>query len=133
MRRIILTAALTLAGISVANAMDCDNAPDQATMHVCADMALKATDKQLNITYQAITRRLADNPDTAKLLVKSQRAWMAFRDAECAFRTSGVSGGSAYPTVLLTCIDGMTRTRLDTLKELMNCQEGDMSCPVPAE
>ena len=35
--------------------------------------------------------------------------------------------------VYATCLDGLTRSRLDALKELISCQEGDMSCPVPAE
>ncbi|WP_336801360.1 lysozyme inhibitor LprI family protein [Kaistia sp. MMO-174] len=133
MRRFVLIAAMTLAGLPAAQAVDCDNAEDQATMTACADMALKATDRQLNTTYQAITRRLADDPDTAKQLVAAQRAWIAFRDAECDFRSSGVSGGSAYPMVRAACLDGLTRTRLDQLKTLLVCQEGDMSCPVPAE
>jgi len=133
MRHLILIATMTIAGLSAANAMDCDNAPDQATMNVCADMALKATDTRLNTVYRAITRRLADDPDTLKQLVTAQRAWIAFRDAECTFRSSGVSGGSAYPMVYATCLDGLTRSRLDALKELIACQEGDMSCPVPAE
>ncbi|MCX5567856.1 lysozyme inhibitor LprI family protein [Kaistia nematophila] len=133
MRRFVLIAAMTLAGLPAAQAVDCDNAEDQATMTACADMALKATDRQLNTTYQAITRRLADDPDTAKQLVAAQRAWIAFRDAECDFRSSGVSGGSAYPMVRAACLDGLTRTRLDQLKTLLACQEGDMNCPVPAE
>jgi len=133
MRRLVLIAAMTLAGASAAPAMDCDNAPDQSTMNVCADMALKATDKRLNMVYRAITRRLADDPDATRLLVTTQRAWIAFRDAECSFRSSGVSGGSAYPMVYSTCLDGMTRTRLDELKAMLACQGGDMSCPVPAE
>ncbi|MCX5581020.1 lysozyme inhibitor LprI family protein [Kaistia terrae] len=133
MRRFMLIAAMTLAGLSTARAVDCDNAPDQATMSLCADKALKATDKRLNTVYQAITRRLADDPDSTKLLVTTQRAWIAFRDAECTFRSSGTSGGSAYPMVYSTCLDGLTRSRLDELKAFLTCQEGDMSCPVPAE
>lgn len=133
MRHLILIASMTIAGVSAATAMDCDNAPDQATMNVCADKALKATDARLNSVYRAITRRLADDPDTLKQLVTAQRAWIAFRDAECTFRSSGTSGGSAYPMVYATCLDGLTRSRLDALKELISCQEGDMSCPVPAE
>jgi len=133
MRRLVLIAAMTLAGLSAAQAVDCDNAEDQATMNACADMALKASDARLNQTYRTITTRLADDPDLTKQLVSAQRAWIAFRDAECSFRSSGASGGSAYPMVYNTCLDGLTKTRLDELKALLACQEGDMSCPVPAE
>jgi uncharacterized protein YecT (DUF1311 family) len=133
MRRLVLIAAVTLAGLSTAKALDCDNAPDQATMKLCADTALKATDKRLNMIYRAITRRLADDPEATKRLVTTQRAWIAFRDAECSFRSSGSFGGSAQPLAYSTCLDGMTRSRLDELKAYLACQEGDMMCPVPAE
>ena len=100
-------------------------------MNQCAGQAFKAADKELNTIYQQITGRLKDNPDGKKLLVNAQRAWVSFRDAECTFSASGVAGGSVYPLIYSECLTGMTKTRVESLKQYLKCEEGDMSCPVP--
>ncbi|MFI8226844.1 lysozyme inhibitor LprI family protein [Pseudomonas sp. NPDC085632] len=112
-------------------AVDCANASDQATMNQCAGQDFKAADKELNTVYQQITARLKDNPDGKKLLVSAQRAWLGFRDAECKFSSSGVTGGSVYPWVYSSCLTGVTKVRVESLKQYLKCEEGDMSCPVP--
>lgn len=112
-------------------AVDCANASDQATMNQCAGQAFKAADKELNTLYQQITGRLKNNPDGKKLLVNAQRAWVSFRDAECTFSASGVAGGSVYPLVYSSCLTAVTKARVETLKQYLKCEEGDMSCPVP--
>ncbi|MFJ2713921.1 lysozyme inhibitor LprI family protein [Pseudomonas sp. NPDC087346] len=112
-------------------AVDCANANDQATMNQCAGQDFKAADKELNKVYQQISGRLKDNADAKKLLVSAQRAWIGFRDAECKFSASGVSGGSVYPLIYSNCLTGVTKVRVDALKEYLKCEEGDMSCPVP--
>ncbi|MBX9409084.1 lysozyme inhibitor LprI family protein [Pseudomonas baetica] len=112
-------------------AIDCANASDQATMNQCAGQDFKAADKELNTVYQQITGRLKDNPDSKKLLVNAQRAWIGFRDAECAFSSSGVAGGSVYPLIYSSCMTAVTKVRVETLKQYLKCEEGDMGCPVP--
>jgi uncharacterized protein YecT (DUF1311 family) len=114
-----------------AHAIDCDNATDQATMNQCAAQQNKAADKELNALYQQITGRLKSNPEAKKLLVSAQRAWIGFRDSECKFSASGVAGGSAYPLVYSQCTTDLTKQRVEAFKTYLNCQEGDLSCPVP--
>ena len=114
-------------------AVDCDNAADQATMNQCAAQQNKAADKELNALYQQITTRLKSNPDGKKLLIGAQRSWIAFRDAECKFSASSVEGGSVYPLVYSNCVTGLTKARVETFKNYLKCQEGDMSCPVPGQ
>lgn len=116
---------------SMAVALDCDNASDQATMNQCAAQQNAAADKELNALYQQITSRFKGNPDNKKLLVGAQRAWVAFRDAECKFSASGVEGGSVYPLIYSNCTTELTKARVQTFKNYLKCQEGDMSCPVP--
>ena len=112
-------------------AVDCANASDQATMNQCAGQEFKSTDKELNVVYQQIIGRLKDNPDRKKLLVGAQRAWIGFRDTECKFSASGVEGGSVYPLIYSNCLTAVTKARIEALKQYLECQEGDMSCPVP--
>lgn len=116
-----------------AHALDCANASDQATMNQCAAQEHKAADKELNALYQLITARLKSNPDSKKLLVGAQRAWIGFRDAECKFASSAVSGGSVYPLIYSNCVTELTKARVETFKNYLKCQEGDLSCPVPGQ
>lgn len=126
-----LLALTPLLFTSMVFAADCDNASDQATMNQCATQQNAAADKELNALYQQITSRLKSNPDSKKQLVGAQRAWVAFRDAECKFSASGVAGGSVYPLIYNNCIASVTKTRTEALKQYLKCEEGDMSCPVP--
>lgn len=126
-----LLALMSLLFTPAAFAVDCDNAADQATMNQCAAQQNKAADKELNALYQQITTRLKSNPDGKKLLIGAQRSWIAFRDAECKFSASSVEGGSVYPLIYSNCVTGLTKARVETFKNYLKCQEGDMSCPVP--
>jgi len=122
-----------MAPATFARADDCDNASDQRTMSECTDKAFKKSDATLNALYRQIVQRLQDDAATTKLLVSAQRAWVAFRDAECTFSASSTSGGTMYPMVYATCADGLTQKRIDELKVYLSCQEGDTDCPVPAK
>lgn len=133
MKTAMLTAAVLLAMPTVAFAQDkCANAEDQATMTECADAAFKNSDKKLNELYKQIESRLKDDADTKKLLVKAQQEWIRFRDAECGFQTAGAAGGSMAPMLLAQCMDGLTQARVADFENYLSCEEGDMSCPVPA-
>lgn len=117
-----------LAGSALAQ--DCSD-PSQMGLDECAAVTYRKTDARLNAVYGQIVARLAGNADTKAKLVKAQKAWIGFRDAECAFRASGVEGGSIYPMTVALCLDAVTRTRVGELETLLACQEGDTSCPVP--
>lgn len=132
-RTLLLATVALLAAATAQAADDCANAQDQSTMDICAGEAYKKSDRQLNDLYKKIEARLKDDAATTKLLVTAQRAWVAFRDAECAFSSSGVSGGSVYPMIHSMCLDGLTQARAKDLQAYLACEEGDMSCPVPSE
>ena len=125
------TILLLLVGMTlspVARADDCSNASDQATMSECAGKALQKSDAELNATYDQIRQRLKNAPETLKLLVGAQRAWIAFRDAECDFSTSPSAGGTIHPMIYTICADRMTRRRVDDLKAYLRCQT-NLDCP----
>ncbi|MBM6593388.1 lysozyme inhibitor LprI family protein [Microvirga pudoricolor] len=133
MDRLSLAALILVATVSAASAQDCAKSADQMTLNQCADASYRRADAELNRLYRQIEGRLKGEPDSAKALVGAQRAWIAFRDAECTFSSSAVSGGSIYPTIYSGCLESLTRKRVDDLKRYLNCQDGDMSCPVPAQ
>jgi uncharacterized protein YecT (DUF1311 family) len=131
---IAIGAGLILIGSLLdAAALDCDEAEDQASLNACASEAYRAADAKLNATYRQVTSRLADLPDFHAALTRAQRAWIAYRDAECAFMTSAVAEASAYPMVADNCLEGITDARTEDLGGLLQCDEGDLGCPVPAE
>lgn len=106
-----------------------------ASTAVLADPAsdFKKADQALNQTFKQIQKRLADDASSKARLVKTQKAWIAFRNAECTFQSSGDDGGSAAPMVATACQAELTKNRTKQLKTYLNCQEGDLACPVPAE
>ena len=121
-------AAATQAG---ARADDCGKAPDQASMNECAAKSYKRADAELNALYEQIVGRLSDRATTRASLTAAQRAWIAFRDAECAFVGSGVAGGSIQPMIVASCLEDLTHRRIKDFKTYLNCEEGDLSCPLP--
>jgi uncharacterized protein YecT (DUF1311 family) len=106
---------------------------NQMDMNACAAHAFETADARLNTTYRDIMSRLKDDAALKDLLTKAQREWIQFRDSECAFSSSGVQGGSIYPTVLQNCRAQLTSDRAKALGVYLICQEGDLACPVPRQ
>ena len=127
LRPTILAAAALLAGPAVA--ADCSNATSQLALDQCAAAELQAADTSLNATYQQILGRLRGDADTARLLRAAQRAWLGFRDSECAFAASAGTRGSIYPMLVASCQAELTRQRAEQLVSYLHCAEGDMRLP----
>ena len=102
-------------------ALDCKTASDQVSLNQCVGQDFKAADADLNAVYGQVAGRLSDAPDVKSLLTAAQRSWVAFRDAECAFRSSGSEGGSIHPMVVLGCRTTLTRKRVADLKAYLSC------------
>lgn len=133
MRRTLLVAGLVAIAAAPATANDkCSDASDQATLNECADKAFKTADGELNRLYKEIRVRLKEDADTSKLLVAAQKDGIAYRDAECRFSTSASADGSIHPMMVSQCREGITQNRIRDFKRYLSCEEGDLSCPVPA-
>ncbi|WP_087725559.1 lysozyme inhibitor LprI family protein [Pandoraea sp. PE-S2T-3] len=122
-------AALMLTGLTSASAWaadPCDNPQDQTTMNACAGKSLAASDKKLNETYNALVKKVG--PAGKSKLLSAQRAWLAWRDAQCAFETMGTDGGSIHAAMYASCADELTQAQTKRLDGQLHCQEGDLSC-----
>ena len=126
-----LALLIPLAFPSPGRAQGCGAAQTQTAMNACANDALVKADAALNAAYAQVTRRLRPDPTAAQRLVAAQKAWIAFRDGECAFEASGVEGGSVHPFIEAQCLEGITRRRTEEIRSFLHCQEGDLGCPVP--
>ena len=72
----------------------------QMCMNTRAGADYKTEDAKLNNAYHEIMQPPVGFVRTPKkLLQASQRAWIAFRDAECEFSTDRSKDGSIYPMV----------------------------------
>jgi uncharacterized protein YecT (DUF1311 family) len=125
-RVFMLTFAIAALAPMAAHAGECDKARTQTEMNICAGHELEQANATINNLYkETMAKYDAEGQD---LLRKSERAWIAFRDAECDFRTSGSKGGSIWPMVHAQCLTELTRARIRQLEQAANCQAGDMSC-----
>jgi uncharacterized protein YecT (DUF1311 family) len=88
-----------------------DTARTQSDLTACAEVWAQASDKILNKSYQALIRYLC--PDERTQLISSERAWIAFRDVDCAFWGGG--GGSIAPMNEAICRASLS---IDRAKEL---------------
>ncbi|WP_260579443.1 lysozyme inhibitor LprI family protein [Vreelandella populi] len=107
---------------------ECDSPKTQMEMTQCSAQTYQAADDELNGVYQALVRRLANNALSLEKLRAAQRKWVGFRDAECAFESSAVEGGSAQPMVRNGCLEALTKARTQRLQQHASCEEGDLSC-----
>jgi len=107
-------------------AIDCANAETTVELNFCADKDYQAADKALNTAYAdavAYNRtRDMDNPsDKTKLeaaMRSAQRAWVAYRDADCKDLVAlEWSGGTGATAAILGCMTEKTVQRTKELKE----------------
>jgi uncharacterized protein YecT (DUF1311 family) len=106
---------------------DCMNtATTQSAMNECAGKKLQESDQQLNAAYRALLGKVSKQG--ADQLRQTQRAWLAWRDAQCTFETMGTRGGSVNPMVHAMCMDDLTRQQAKRLDAQLHCKEGDLSC-----
>jgi uncharacterized protein YecT (DUF1311 family) len=108
-------------------ALDCNSQPGgigpeaaQSTLQ-CAEQERAAADHTLNETYKKLLANLKNDPEQQRLaitqIVAAQRAWGAFRDAECEFRAS-LSGSAPQwvPVNHTQCLTELTTARIHVLE-----------------
>ena len=127
MRTLILAALAALALTTVPAAADpCDQMRTQEQSNACAESDYKAATAEINRLYNDTLAKYDAKNQT--LLRTAERAWITFRDAECAFRNAGNAGASTWPMVHFSCLAELTRKRIDELKAAHDCQAGDLTC-----
>ncbi|MBL8565685.1 MAG: DUF1311 domain-containing protein [Hyphomicrobiaceae bacterium] len=135
MRRLVPALVLALLGALAVPAasepeprIDCENAMSTYEMNVCAERDFKAADDALNAAYRDALKKV---PGLAigeieqfnaaaweKALRQSQRAWLAFRDAECRDHIPMFwSGGTGTTVAVLGCMIEKTKARTKELIE----------------
>ena len=94
----------------------------------CATNELSIETGKINATYGTVRKKAT--AEQKQQLKAVQLAWIKFKDLSCSFQASSVDGGSLYSAVVSACLVEMTKRRNQELEELLNCQEGDVACPI---
>ncbi|MBX4888121.1 lysozyme inhibitor LprI family protein [Rhizobium bangladeshense] len=119
-------AMLLASGALSAEDIDCQNPKTQSDMTSCEAARLETADKALNEQYKktraamiAIDKDLdGDMKGAEKALVKAQRAWIDYRDAQCDAFGFQARGGTMEPMLVAGCLAEETDKRTKELKEL---------------
>ena len=97
----------------------CSERDNHTTISVveCTRAELATWDGFLNQQYGVVRDQLgARDPALADALLGAQRAWLAYRDAECALRAARVSG-SYRSVILASCLLDETAERALELRD----------------
>ncbi|MTH79534.1 lysozyme inhibitor LprI family protein [Paracoccus aestuariivivens] len=86
----------------------------------CKMAETKAWDDLLNGEYKTLRKNYADQPELQKGLQAAQRAWIAFRDADCKFAYDVWGDGSIRQIVGADCQLRHTAHRAAELKNMRN-------------
>lgn len=108
---------------------DCDDPQTQQRMNFCAALDFGAADAALNAQWELtaaamkardteIDREYDRQPGHYETLIEGQRAWLAYRDAECLSQSFMARGGSMQAMLELHCKAYLTELRTEQLRVL---------------
>lgn len=90
-----------------------------SSMRLCASYRWTEQDVRLDAVYRRLLAQVGK--DDLPALVHAQRAWLAYRDAQCAIEGKvGAGGGSAESLYVLSCMEDLTRQQADQLGALVH-------------
>jgi uncharacterized protein YecT (DUF1311 family) len=123
-RLLVCVTASLFAMASAGHAEDCSTAATQADINQCAARNYEAADRILNLVFEQAIAKARQSDSTVAgsnysyetALRSSQRAWIAYRDADCAPPPRELAG-SISPTETADCMTQKTVTRTKELNE----------------
>ena len=100
-----------------------DRNPDNPGVSNCTSAATAAADRRLNDVYTGALNALNHpvpqsapyNPEIPKRLIVAERAWIAFRDAECSYKSTIALGGTGEGYAYVACLYEQTKARVRAL------------------
>lgn len=108
--------SIIIAALLLAAGNACDGSTTQ-DVEQCLAAELSRADAELNRYYAAATKRLTEQQDTTALakLRAAERAWIAYRDAECDAVYESWGQGTIRGSMNLGCQIDVTKARAATL------------------
>ena len=108
----------------------CSKAMTQASLNSCFCERAQKADAQLNDVYQQLLKKNASDTNFIEKLKISERAWVAFRDAQLEAIYPDPDPRAAYGTVFTMCEcmarEELTMDRVKQLRRMLKSVEGDV-------
>ncbi len=105
----------------------CKNYTKQSDINACASHSLITANDELGKVYNNYLTGLSSQEQLK--FKDAQRAWIQFKDKDCAFEASPVKNGSMYPYVLSSCLIDRADKRSIEIGNMANCKNGtEPSC-----
>ena len=128
MKAILFAIAATFAATAASGqesapykARDCGQLTVQQELNACAGDNLRIADASLNTLYARLMAE-QDNAAAKAQLREVERAWIAYRDKECAFEVGPqADGGSIWPMEMSNCLEEKTAARIRELIKVRGC------------
>ncbi len=118
--------SFALAGLLLAAQQpNCADPQTQAEMNECAAREAEKADEDLNLIYKTTVEeyqrmdRESESTEGVKRLRAAQRAWIAFRDAQCAVAGYDALGGSMESLLVSGCVAELTKQRATELRRMI--------------
>ena len=100
-----------------------DSNPSNPGVSNCTVAAIAAANRRLNEVYAGALNALNHpgpnsapyNSEIPKRLIAAERAWIAFRDAECKYKSTIALGGTGEGYASVACLYEQTKARVRAL------------------
>ncbi len=111
--------ALALAACFPGTAMaQCDDNASTAELTQCLGQELQRADAKLNAVYRKSLASMGDDAGAKANLLKSERAWVAYKEAQCFGVVGDMwAGGTGQSGAIAACQTGLTNLRIKELAE----------------
>ena len=115
MKKLSIVILISLSSFLSSNAypINCSNPQNGYEISVCLGQEERAIDKELNQAY----KKLISYTNNKKDLVKSELAWIKFRDTEAKFQSLSYKGGTEEKREYSRWIIRLTKERILHLKD----------------
>ena len=111
--------ALMVLSAAIATPENCATTAVQSDLNDCALIEYERADRALNAQWKATIKVYEElSQEDARRLRTAQRAWLAFRDAECWARHPFTLGVSLDKMLHINCRTNLTIERTRTLSDL---------------
>ncbi len=95
-----------------------------------AHSTYSADQAKLEEVYQQLLNHLNGEPIHRKRMINTQRAWIAFRDAECEYITTHGQNERQHVETYDQCAVSMTVARIKALQHYLQCLDSREDCKV---
>jgi uncharacterized protein YecT (DUF1311 family) len=115
-RALWLTIGLLTVDCASAGGAGCQDATTTAAMRACENSRYQQSEQEMQAAYAQLMKKLGQLQK--EKLRQTQRAWVAFRDANADFLAGAAQDGTLAPLIKISALADMTEARTKELLRL---------------